>query len=56
MHLRWFYKLTVPLALVSCVYGIADAQDVAIKTNLLNWATTTPNIGVEFGLGRKSAI
>lgn len=51
-----FYKLTVPLALVSCVYGIADVQDVAIKTNLLNWATTTPNIGVEFGLGRKSAI
>jgi hypothetical protein len=51
-----FNKLTVPLALVSCVYGIADAQDVAIKTNLLNWATTTPNIGVEFGLGRKSTI
>lgn len=37
--------------------GLAShAQDVAIKTNLLNWATTTPNIGAEFGIGRKSTI
>lgn len=29
----------------------ACAQDIAAKTNLLYWATTTPNIGMEFGLG-----
>lgn len=28
----------------------ACAQDIAAKTNLLYWATTTPNIGMEFGL------
>ena len=28
-------------------------QQVALKTNLLFWGTTTPNAGVEIGLGRK---
>lgn len=46
----------VPLALSVGGTFAADAQDVAIKTNFLTWATTTPNIGVEFGLGRKSTI
>lgn len=31
--------------------GTANAQKAAIKTNALYWATTTPNIGVEFALG-----
>ncbi len=31
----------------------ADAQ-LALKTNLLYWATTTPNIGAEVGLGDKT--
>ena len=30
--------------------GIANAQKVAVKTNTLYWATTTPNIGFEFAL------
>ena len=29
------------------------AQTVAIKTNALYWATTTPNIGVELSLNNK---
>lgn len=29
------------------------AQDVAVKTNALYWATTTPNIGVEFAWNNK---
>ena len=32
------------------------AQQVALKTNLLYDATTTPNLGVEMGVGRKSSV
>lgn len=32
-------------------FGSASAQKVAVKTNALYWATTTPNIGMEFALG-----
>lgn len=32
----------------------ACAQEVALKTNMLYWATTTPNIGMEVGLGDKT--
>ena len=34
----------------------AHAQEVAVKTNLLYDATTTPNIGVEAGVGRKNTL
>lgn len=30
----------------------ASAQQTALKTNLLQWATTTPNVSAEFALGR----
>ena len=43
------------LALVGFV-GKADAQQVALKTNALYWATTTPNLGMEVGLGRRTTI
>lgn len=36
-------------------FGSVKAQ-LAVKTNLLYGATTTPNIGAELGLGRKSTI
>lgn len=49
--------------LILCVFlavgwsaGLASAQDVALKTNLLYWATTTPNIGLEIGLGRQTSL
>ena len=29
---------------------MASAQDVALKTNLLFWATTSPNLGMELAL------
>lgn len=35
---------------------LAQAQTASVKTNLIGWATTTPNIGVELGVGRKSTI
>lgn len=31
-------------------------QTVAIKTNILGWASTTANIGAEVGIGRKSTV
>ncbi|MCL2561748.1 MAG: DUF3575 domain-containing protein [Rikenellaceae bacterium] len=34
----------------------AKAQDFAIKTNLLYWATTTMNLQVEFGLGERTTL
>lgn len=34
----------------------ASAQEIAIKNNLLYDATTTPNLGVEVGVGRKNTI
>ena len=36
--------------------NLVCAQDIAVKTNLLYWATSTPNIGFEFGLGAEIGI
>ena len=34
----------------------AKAQNVALKTNLLYWATTTPNLGAEVSFARKHSV
>lgn len=45
--------LTLIFIVLSVVcYG----QDIAVKSNALYWATTTPNLGAEFGLGKKSTL
>lgn len=51
-------RLTLWLAfLVASITVLpARAQEVALKTNLLYDATTTPNVGVEVGLGGKSSL
>ncbi len=36
--------------------GTVRAQDVAVKTNLLYWATTTPNLSLEIGLGERTTL
>lgn len=36
--------------------AITSAQEVALKTNSLYWLTTTPNLGIELGLGRKVTL
>ncbi len=36
--------------------GQATAQKMGIKTNVAYWATTTPNIGFEFALGKKITL
>lgn len=43
--------LTGMLSFAGCL--LVSAQQVGIKTNLLYWATTTPNIGTEFAVGKK---
>lgn len=45
------------VALVSATWGgRVSAQNVNIKTNTLYWATTTPNLGMEIGTGRKHSL
>lgn len=36
--------------------GKAHAQDFAVKTNLLYWATTTLNLQFEMGLGKQTTL
>lgn len=43
--------LTIAVILLLAFAGTASAQKVAVKTNALYWATTTPNIGIEFSMG-----
>lgn len=39
-----------------CMLATSGYAQVALKTNLLYDATTTPNLGIEIGAGRKSTI
>lgn len=52
--------LSTVLIIVSTVYGQTKEHyylpEYAIKTNALYWATTTPNLGVEFGLSEKLTL
>ena len=36
--------------------GRAWAQDIGVKTNILYWTTSTPNLGFEFGLGKRTTL
>ena len=38
------------------IFGRVDAQHVALKTNAIYLATTTPNLGLEIGLGKRTSI
>lgn len=49
-------KWIMAVILLGLCHLSAEGQNVAIKTNLLGWATTSPNIGAELGLGRKSTV
>lgn len=44
--------LLLTLVLATWGYG----QKFAVKTNALYWATATPNLGVEFGVGERVTI
>ena len=45
--------LIIVLLLVFAFPGISEAQKVGMKTNALYWATTTPNLGLEVGMGER---
>ena len=52
---------TVLLAICAILFGAifpsdCQAQQVALKTNLLYDASTTPNIGLEMGVGKKHSM
>lgn len=43
--------LSIVILFVICSYSFS--QSVGLKTNLVHWATTTPNLGIEFAFSRK---
>ncbi len=51
-----FRKLFLIVALLMLSVPAVKAQNAAVKTNLLGWATTNLNIGGELGIGRKSTV
>lgn len=51
-----FYGLTVALLCASGFWFTGNAQNIALKTNLLYDATTTLNLGVEVGLSSKMTL
>jgi hypothetical protein len=49
------YLIIAVLALIASM-GSASAQVVGVKTNALYWATTTPNVGIEFALADRWTV
>ncbi len=49
-------KLLICILSILAWCHLASAQDIAVKTNLLYDATTTMNVGMEFGLGDKTSL
>lgn len=43
-------------AMLLMAAGTAFAQKASVKTNLAYWGTSTPNLAVEFGLGRRTSL
>ena len=52
-HVRYRLRLLIVAMLVAVS---ANAQQLGLKTNLLYWATTTPNVGLELQTGRKHSV
>ncbi len=53
-------KIQFLLVAIFCMFSFeavqAQKRQFALKTNLLYWGTTTPNLGMEFSSGRKSTL
>lgn len=51
-------KRNLWIAIIMLIFASASglAQQAGIKTNLIGWATTTPNLGVEFSVGSRYTI
>lgn len=50
-----FTRRLLTILLLVAAWGMARAQ-LAVKTNLLYDATTTPNLGLEYGVGSRSTV
>lgn len=51
MKLKW--TMGIIFLFIGLLTGKVSAQEVAVKTNVPYWATTTPNVGFEVALGAK---
>jgi len=49
-------KISITTLIVLFFTFSSVAQDIGIKTNTAYWATTTPNLGLEIGLGKRSTF
>lgn len=49
-------KIRILVLILSCLPILAFSQQTALKTNVVYLATTTPNVGVELGMGRKITL
>lgn len=50
-------KILLLLVCLCCIpWGWISAQHAAVKTNVIYGATLTPNLSVEFGLGKKTSL
>ena len=49
-------KLLFFVLSLSALIGKTSAQEIGIKTNLLYWASASPNLGVEIGLGKQTTL
>ena len=49
-------KIIVIVFLLGLVCSGVSAQQLGLKTNALYWAGSTPNLGLEIGLGRRTTL
>ena len=50
------FKHILLIGALFCLAGKASGQHMSVKTNTLYWATATPNLAVEFGLGPRTSL
>lgn len=46
------WRTAIAALVLACAPAVVSAQRVALKTNALYWAASTPNIGAEFRINR----
>lgn len=49
-------KIVLLIMFVIGGLSAVQAQNVGLKTNMLYWATTTPNLGLEASIARKHTV
>lgn len=49
-------KKFILIVVATTIVMVAEAQSIGLKTNLLYWATTTPNVGLEVQTHRRHTV